>query len=318
MDAMQTPKRFAITGVAGYIAPRHLKAIKDTGNVLVAACDPHDSVGIIDRYFFEASYFREFERLDRHAEKLRRKGEPIDYVSVCSPNYLHDAHIRFGLRIGAHALCEKPLVLNPWNIDPLLELAEEHKRRIYTVLQLRVHPVIKALHESVVAERPGRRRDIELTYVTSRGRWYLASWKGNAEQSGGLTTNIGIHFFDMLIWIFGAVEKNEVHVSQPTRAAGVLELAGARVKWFLSIDPADLPQSAAAAGKTTFRSISVDGQELEFSEGFTDLHTEVYREMLAGRGFTAEDARASIEAAHTIRTATPLGVRPESHPMLKQ
>jgi UDP-N-acetyl-2-amino-2-deoxyglucuronate dehydrogenase len=313
-----SPKCFALTGVAGYIAPRHLKAIKDTGNTLVAACDPHDSVGIIDRWFPNASYFREFERLDRHAEKLRRSGQPIDYVSVCSPNYLHDAHIRFALRIGAHALCEKPLVLNPWNIDPLLELAEEYKRTIYTVLQLREHPVIKALQASVSAERPSRKRDIVLTYVTSRGRWYLVSWKGNLEQSGGLATNIGIHFFYMLIWIFGAVEKSELHVADPTRAAGVLELAGARVRWFLSIDPADVPRHATAAGKTTYRSITVDGQELEFSEGFTDLHTDVYREVLAGRGYTAHDARAAVEVAHAIRVAVPSGVRPDSHPMLRK
>lgn len=315
------PKNFAITGVAGYIAPRHIKAIKDTGNVLTAALDTNDSVGVMDKFFFEASFFKEFERFERHAEKMRRnKATAIDYVSICTPNYLHDAHIRFSLRIGAHAICEKPLVLNPWNVDALEEYAAEHGRRIYNVLQLRLHPAIIALRNEISksaegGKAPGK-REIELAYVTSRGRWYLSSWKGNIEQSGGLGSNIGIHFFDMLIWIFGDVEFSEVHHSEPHRLAGYLELKRARVKWYLSIDPADVPEELRAKGTNTFRSLTMDGKEVEFSDGFTDLHTVVYRDILEGGGFGPADARPSIQLAHNIRNAKPTGSSGHSHPFL--
>jgi UDP-N-acetyl-2-amino-2-deoxyglucuronate dehydrogenase len=313
-------KNFAITGVGGYIAPRHLKAIKDTGNVLAAAMDPSDSVGILDKFFFDASFFKEFERFDRHIEKLRRgaKEKAVDYISICSPNYLHDAHIRFALRVGADAICEKPLVLNPWNIDALEELSAEQKKKVYTILQLRVHPVIAALKKQIESENAKKKYDIELTYITSRGKWYLASWKGNIEQSGGLATNIGIHFFDMLIWIFGEIQGHEVHLSEPTKTAGYIELAKARVKWYLSIDSQDLPPETKQKNQTTFRSISIDGKELEFSEGFTDLHTVVYQEILNGKGFGPEDTRASIQLAHDIRHAKPTGVCLHSHPFCRK
>lgn len=313
-------KNFAVIGVAGYIAPRHLKAIKDTGNNLVAAVDPNDSVGIIDKFFFETRFFREFERFDRHIEKIRRKSESekVHYVSICSPNYLHDAHIRFALRIGADAICEKPLVINPWNIDPLLELSNESGKKIYTVLQLRVHPSLIALHEKLQSENRTAKHEVVLTYITSRGNWYLNSWKGNLEQSGGLATNIGIHFFDMLIWLFGKVEGVEVHYSNPTRIAGYLELERATVKWFLSINRNDLPYISAPGTQTTFRSITVDGQEIEFSGGFTDLHTTVYNDILDGKGFSAEDARPSIILAHTIRNALPIGINSRSHELLSR
>jgi len=302
-------KNFAITGVAGYIAPRHLTAIKETGNRRVAAVDPHDSVGILDRYFFDVAYFREFERFDRHVEKLRRRSEEerVHYVSICSPNYLHDAHIRFALRVGADAICEKPLVLNPWNCDALAELEAETGRRVYTVLQLRLHPTIQALHTQY-AQPSSEKHDVELTYITSRGQWYLYSWKGDVARSGGLATNIGIHFFDMLIWIFGPVETSRVFLAEPTRTCGYLELARARVYWFLSIDPRDLPTTGLKPGQTTYRSIRIDGQEVEFSEGFTDLHTRVYEEVLAGRGFGIADAKPSIELTYQIRHAVPEGI----------
>lgn len=309
------PKRFALIGAAGYIAPRHLQAIKDTGNVLVAACDPHDSVGILDRYFYGARFFQEFERFDRHAEKLRRMGEGIDYVSICSPNYLHDAHVRFSLRIGAHAICEKPLVTNTWNIDPLIEIAAEHGKKIYPVLQLREHPTIVALRERILSS-PKQMHDVDLTYLTSRGPWYLSSWKGRVEQSGGLGTNIGIHFFDMLWWIFGDVVKNEVHLNTPASVAGYLQLERARVRWFLSIDRDNLPESAKRAGQTTYRHIEVDGAEVEFSSGFTDLHTVCYQRVLEDKSWGPEDARPAVELARQIRDAEPVGVGPDSHPLL--
>lgn len=314
------PKNFAITGVAGYIADRHLQAIRETGNRLVAALDPSDSVGILDRYFTDVAFFKEFERFDRHAEKLRRRkdGSQIDYLSICSPNFLHDAHMRFAMRIGADAICEKPLVLNPWNCDALQELSEETGQKIYTVLQLRKHPSIVALRDRMQPSEPGKKHDIELTYVTSRGRWYLVSWKGNLEQSGGLATNIGIHFFDMLMWIFGPVVGSEVHYASPTKTAGYLELERARIKWFLSIDRSDLPEAVAEKGQPTYRSISVDGQELEFSGGFTDLHTAVYKDILKGTGYGIADARPSIDLVHRIRHATPTGLTPHSHPFLKK
>jgi UDP-N-acetyl-2-amino-2-deoxyglucuronate dehydrogenase len=314
-------KNFAITGVAGYIAPRHLKAIKETGNRLVAAVDPHDSAGILDSYFEEVHFFTEFERFDRHVEKLRRLGEEnkrVHYVSICSPNYLHDAHARFALRVGADAICEKPVVLNPWNIKPLQELEEENGKRIYTVLQLRVHPSLIALKGKFENKPPTTKKNIELTYVTSRGPWYLASWKGQLDRSGGLATNIGIHFFDLLIWLFGSVEHSEVHIATPTKTGGYLELAGARVKWFLSIDKEDLPGECKKSNKRTYRLILLDGEEIEFSEGFTDLHTIVYKEIQVGRGFGLDDALPSIVLAHDIRNAKALGINENSHPFLKK
>ncbi len=297
---------FALTGVAGYVAPRHLRAIRETGNRLVAATDPHDSVGVLDSYFPEAAFFKEFERFDRHLEKLRRGSEEhrVHYVSICSPNHLHDAHVRLALRIGADAICEKPLVINPWNLDLLQELERETGRRVYTVLQLRLHPSLKALREEVIASSE-RRHAVCLTYITARGPWYRYSWKGNEAQSGGLATNIGIHFFDLLVWLFGHARRVEVHRREPDRMAGFLELERAEVSWFLSIVGADLPFPIEPGVRSTFRSITVDGREVEFTEGFTDLHTRVYEETLAGRGFGIEDARPSIELVYQIRT-TPL------------
>ncbi len=297
-------KNFALTGVAGYIAPRHLQAIKDTGNNLVAAVDPNDSVGILDKYFPNTSFFTEFERFDRHLEKLRRISdeEKIHYLTVCSPNHLHDAHIRLALRIGADAICEKPLVLNPWNLDQLEELENEYQKKIYTILQLRVHPSLLELKKQIENSKKDK-YEVDLSYITSRGLWYHFSWKGIKEKSGGIGTNIGIHFFDLLIWLFGNVKNYQVHLSNNYKMAGFLELERANVKWFLSIDKNDLPQNEIETGKPTFRSIKVDGEEIKFSEGFTDLHTKVYKEILAGKGFGISDARASIELAHKIRNA---------------
>lgn len=298
-------KNFALTGAAGYIAPRHLKAIKDTGNTLVAAVDPHDSVGILDSFFPETSFFSEFERFDRHLEKLRREPEEnhINYLTICSPNNLHDAHIRLALRIGADAICEKPLVLNPWNLDALEELEEEYGKKVYTILQLRVHPSLLALKKKLESSSNGKRHNVSLTYITSRGLWYDHSWKSVIEKSGGIATNIGVHFFDMLMWLFGDVQKSEVHLSEPKRMSGALELQNADVAWFLSTDRTNLPKEAVDAGKPTFRSILVDGEEIQFSDGFTDLHTKVYEETLAGNGFTIADARPSIKLVHDIRNA---------------
>jgi UDP-N-acetyl-2-amino-2-deoxyglucuronate dehydrogenase len=310
-------KRFALLGAGGYIAPRHLQAIKDTGNILVAACDPNDSVGILDRYFFDVQFFKEFERFDRHAEKLKRKGTPIEYVSICSPNFLHDAHMRFALRIGAEAICEKPLVLNPWNLDALEELEQESGKRINTILQLRVHPALIELRQKLQQEKAEKKHNVILTYITSRGDWYLVSWKGQIDRSGGLATNIGIHFFDLLMWLFGPVINSEVHVSNQRKTSGVLELERANIQWFLSIDKKDLPLHAAENGKTTFRSITIDEKEVEFSEGFTNLHTKVYEETLAGKGFGIEDVRPSITLAHEIRVASPTGISGGSHPFVK-
>jgi len=310
---------FAITGVAGFVAPRHLRAIREVGGELVAALDPHDSVGILDQYFPSARFFVEFERFDRHLEKLRRQsgGTKVDYLSICSPNYLHDAHIRMALRVDADAICEKPVVLNPWNLDALQELERETGRVVYNVLQLRVHPVIQALHANYAARGAGPRHKVRLTYVTSRGHWYTTSWKGNVERSGGLATNIGIHFFDALQWIFGRVSRSEVHHASPTTMAGFLELDRADVDWFLSIDPRFLPASNGEAAGRTFRSLSVDGDEIEFSEGFTDLHTLVYRHALQGSAPRLEDARPSVEMAHDIRTAPVRGTQDYSHPLLQ-
>ena len=293
-------KNFALIGAGGYIAPRHMKAVKDTGNNLIAALDKHDSVGILDSYFPDAEFFVEFERFDRHLEKLKRSGTHTDYVTVCSPNYLHDAHIRFGLRIGADVICEKPLVLNPWNIDGLIEIEKETGKKISTILQLRLHPAIIALKEKV-QKNPGKKYDIDLRYITSRGHWYHISWKGDSQKSGGIATNIGIHFFDMLIWIFGDVKTNEVIQHSPETASGKLELERANVNWFLSIDANSLPADVKQAGKRTFRSLTIDDEAFEFSEGFTELHTRSYDEILKGNGFPVEEARKSIELVHAIR-----------------
>jgi len=294
-------KNFALIGAGGYIAPRHMKAMKDTGNNLIAALDKHDSVGILDSYFPEAEFFVEFERFDRHIEKLKRLGTHTDYVTVCSPNYLHDAHIRFGLRIGANVICEKPLVLNPWNIDGLVEIEKETGKKISTILQLRLHPAIIALREKIQKNSSGKKYDIDLRYITSRGHWYHISWKGDSQKSGGIATNIGIHFFDMLIWIFGDVKTNEVHQHSPDTASGKLELERANVNWFLSIDAHTLPPEVKQAGKRTFRSLTIDNEAFEFSEGFTELHTRSYEEILKGNGFPVEEARKSIELVHSIR-----------------
>lgn len=310
-----SPRNFAITGVAGYIAPRHLKAIHDTGNRLLAATDPHDAVGILDRFAFEVRFFTEFERFDRHLEKLRRGPEEsrIHYLAICSPNYLHDAHIRLALRVGADAICEKPLVINPWNLDALQELEGETGSRVYTILQLRVHPQLMALRERMQAE-PGRRRQVRLTYITARGGWYHVSWKGRADRSGGIVTNIGIHFFDLLTWLFGPVQRSVVHQREEQRAGGILELERADVQWYLSTNSADLPFAPQPGTKTTFRSITVDGEEVEFSEGFTDLHTRVYEETLAGRGFGIAEARPSVELTSQIRQAEVQRPSADAHP----
>jgi len=294
---------FALTGAAGYIAPRHLQAIRDTGNSLLSAVDPHDSVGILDQYFPNASFFTEIERFDRHIEKLRRGPEEgrIHFISICSPNHLHDAHIRLTLRVGASAICEKPLVMNPWNLDALQELENESDGTVNTVLQLRVHPSIIELKESLSTKASTRHR-VNLQYITSRGKWYRYSWKGHEPKSGGVATNIGIHFFDLLIWLFGPVQNTEVHVSSADRIGGILELQNADVNWFLSILEEDLPELVRDKQRT-YRSISIDGNELEFSGGFSDLHTRVYEETLAGRGFCIEDARPSIELVYALRHA---------------
>jgi UDP-N-acetyl-2-amino-2-deoxyglucuronate dehydrogenase len=294
-------KNFVLIGAAGYVAPRHMQAIKETGNHLLAAFDPFDSVGIIDNYFPEADFFTEFERFDRHLDKLRRKGTPIDYVSICSPNYLHDAHIRFGLRIGANVICEKPLVLNPWNAEALEELEQEYPGSIYNVLQLRLHPSVIALKEKVNSDPTDKVYDIDLQYITSRGKWYQYSWKGDIEKSGGIATNIGIHFFDMLIWIFGAVKENQVHEHSKRKASGFLKLERATVNWTLSVDHQDVPDHIKEKGVRTFRSLTIEGEDFEFSGGFTDLHTLSYQDILTGGGFKIQDTKDAITLAHDIR-----------------
>jgi len=295
----------AITGVAGYIAPRHLKAIRDTGNRLVAAVDPHDSVGLLDQYSFDVRFFTEIERFDRHLEKLRRGPEEnrVHFVSVCSPNYLHDAHCRLALRVGANAICEKPLVVNPWNLDALKELEEETGKRIYTILQLRVHPKILELKKKLEQESHNTEHEVSMTYVTSRGRWYDTSWKGNEEKSGGVAVNIGVHLFDLLLWLFGGAGESRIYHSDPRKMSGFLELEHARVKWFLSTDIDDLPFDCMPGVRSTYRSITIDGQEVEFTEGFSDLHTVVYQEILAGRGAGITEARPSIDLVYRIRKA---------------
>jgi UDP-N-acetyl-2-amino-2-deoxyglucuronate dehydrogenase len=313
-------KKFALIGAAGFIAPRHMAAIQATGHRLVAALDPSDSVGVIDSYFPDSAFFVEFERFDRHVDKLRREGggEKVDYVSICSPNYLHDAHIRFALRSDADAICEKPLVLNPWNIDGLAEMEANSGHRVNTILQLRLHPAIIALRDRVAAEPAGgRKHEVDLTYVTSRGQWYLYSWKGDEKKSGGIATNIGVHFFDMLNFVFGELQDSSVHLHESTRAAGSLEYARARVRWFLSVEIEDVPEAQRSTGQRTYRSITVDGEEIEFSGGFADLHTTSYEDILAGRGFGLEDSRCAIETVAAIRDAVP---RPstDAHPLARR
>jgi UDP-N-acetyl-2-amino-2-deoxyglucuronate dehydrogenase len=318
-DIVSRKLNFAIIGVGGYIAPRHLKAIKATGGRLVAALDKSESVGVLDSYFPEAEFFTEFERFDRHLEKLRRLGEEarVHYVSVCSPNYLHDAHIRFALRLHADPICEKPLVINPWNLDALQEVEKEFNQKVHCVLQLRLHPGIIALKERIAGTQSSKRHQVRLTYITSRGKWYFVSWKGSPEKSGGIATNIGIHFFDMLMWIFGTSLYQEVHYSDPYRMSGFLALERADVTWFLSVDPNDLPEDMAFQKKSTYRSITVDGSELEFSDGFSDLHSLVYKEVIAGRGFGIDDARYSIRLVSELRTAQPQRIGgPHTHPFL--
>ncbi|MEZ5776237.1 MAG: Gfo/Idh/MocA family oxidoreductase [Hyphomicrobiaceae bacterium] len=316
MSQAEGKPNFAVIGVAGFVAPRHLRAIRDVGGTLKAAMDPSDSVGVMDSYFPDARFFVEFERFDRHIDTLRRRGEPIDYVSICSPNYLHDAHVRFALRAGADAICEKPLVLNPWNIDGLQEIERSTGKRVNTILQLRLHPSIIALRDMVKASDPKKIFDIDLTYITSRGGWYYVSWKGDEAKSGGIATNIGVHFYDMLAFVFGPVKTNVVNHRAVDCAAGYLEYERARVRWFLSINRRDLPANRKP-GQTTFRSITMDGQEIEFSEGFTDLHTISYKEIVAGRGFSLEEARQAVEVVSQIRAAPVEPTRGEPHPFLK-
>ena len=310
-------KRFALIGAAGYIAPRHMVAIRETGNNLVAALDPNDSVGIIDSHFPDADFFTEFERFDRHIDKLRRSDMGVDYVAITSPNYLHDSHMRFALRSGADAICEKPLVLNPWNIDGLKEIEADTGRKINTILQLRLHPAIIALREQVQSSDPSAKYDVDLTYITSRGHWYLQSWKGNTDKSGGIATNIGVHFYDMLHFVFGALQESVVHLATPTKAAGYLEYERARVRWFLSIDVNDVPEAERAKGKRTFRAITANKENIEFSDGFTDLHTRSYEEILAGHGFGIEENRVAIETVAGIRQSAVINSG-EIHPFVRR
>lgn len=294
-------KNFVLIGAAGYIAPQHLAAIRQTGNRLLAAMDPHDSVGVLDQYFPEADFFTEFERFDRHCEKLRRSGTPVDYVVVCSPNYLHDAHIRFGLRLKADVICEKPVVLNPWNVEALQDMEKETGKKVYTILQLRFHPAITALKEKLAKESPGKKYSVQLTYITPRGHWYRHSWKGDLDKSGGIATNIGLHFFDLLTWLFGDVQSVRVSEHSATKASGHLVLERAEADWTLGIDPALLPASSRAEGKTAYRSLVIDGEETEFSNGFTGLHTAAYRDILEGRGCGLSEAKKTIRLVHDIR-----------------
>jgi UDP-N-acetyl-2-amino-2-deoxyglucuronate dehydrogenase len=300
---------FAVIGAGGYVAPRHLKAIQDTGNRLVAAADPNDSVGILDRYSHDVRYFREIERFDRHLDKARRGPEAsrVHWVAICSPNYLHDAHIRLAFRNGANAICEKPIVINPWNLDALQQLEQETGHRVFTVLQLRVHPQLMALRERLQARTPPRRARVSLVYVTSRGPWYQVSWKGDAEKSGGIGTNIGIHLFDLLIWLFGKPVRSSLSLNEPERMRGELELADADVDWFLSTSRDDLPPHARERCASTSRLIAIDGEPVEFSEGFSDLHTELYRKTLEGDGFGIDVARPSIELVTQIRSLAASG-----------
>ena len=309
-------KNFALIGAAGYIAPRHLKAIKDTNNNLIAALDKFDSVGIMDSYFPKADFFVEFERFDRHLEKLKRKQIHLDYVSICTPNYLHDSHIRMALRRGADAICEKPLVLNPWNVDALLDIEKESGQKINTILQLRLHQSIIDLKNKVALDNKQGKYDVDLTYITSRGSWYDISWKGDASKSGGIATNIGVHFYDMLSWVFGEVQENKVHLREKNKAAGYLEFKNARVRWYLSIDEHDLPKQVQLDNKRTYRSITIDKQEIEFSGGFTELHTQSYQKILKGEGYGLLEAHQSIDIVHDIRNSSLTNIG-EKHPFLK-
>lgn len=310
-------KNFALIGAAGYVAPRHMKAIRDTQNQLMAAFDLSDSVGMIDSYFPKAAFFVEYERFDRHIEKLKRRGVSLDYLTVCSPNYLHDAHIRFGLRAGADVICEKPVVLNPWNIDALQEIEKETGKTVNNILQLRLHPSVIELKKKVDAAPPDKIFDIDLSYLTSRGNWYYTSWKGGVEKSGGIATNIGVHFFDMLQWIFGEVKENIVHLHTHDRAAGYLELTRARVRWFLSINADTLPEQVVANGGRTYRSLLIEGEEFEFSGGFNELHTKSYTAILRGEGFSLDAVKPSIDIVYTIRHQTPIGLKGDYHPLAK-
>ncbi len=325
MTEITNPLNFALIGAAGYIAPRHMKAIRDTGNRLLCALDPYDGVGILDSYFPEADFFIEPERFDRHLDKLRRIVVPnkvvsdkkVDFVSICSPNYMHDSHIRLALRNDAHAICEKPIVLNPWNLDALNEIEKETGKKVYTILQLRLHPAIIALREQIQQGPWDKMYDLDLTYITSRGNWYYRAWKGDMSKSGGIATNIGVHFFDMLTWVFGDMKENIVHVMNNNKAAGLLKLEHANIRWFLSIDYNDVPEVVRKAGKRTYRSLRMGEQEIEFSDGFADLHTEVYREIIAGRGFGLRDAKQSINIVCYIRHNQPVGLKGDYHPILK-
>lgn len=310
-------KNFALIGAAGYIAPRHLKAIKDTNNKLIAALDPYDGVGIMDSYFPNADFFTEFERFDRHIDKIKRKGTNLDYVSICSPNYLHDAHIRFGLRNNANVISEKPIVLNPWNVEALKQLEKETGKNIYNILQLRLHPSVIELKKKIDNGDPNKIYDIDLSYLTSRGNWYYTSWKGDISKSGGIATNIGVHFFDMLTWIFGDLKENIVHLHEHDRAAGYLVLEKARIRWFLSINYDTIPAHIREKGLRTYRSISIEGEEFEFSGGFSELHTRSYEEILKGNGFRIAEAEKAITAVHDIRHQTPIGLKGEYHPLAK-
>jgi UDP-N-acetyl-2-amino-2-deoxyglucuronate dehydrogenase len=307
-------KNFALIGVAGYIAERHLRAIKETRNNLLASLDKFDCVGKIDSYFPDSDFFTEFERFDRHIDKVKREGTKLDYVSICTPNYLHDSHIRFALRHGADAICEKPVVLNPWNIDALQEIEKETGKKVNNILQLRLHPSIIELKNKIENGPKDKIYNVDLSYITSRGRWYHISWKGDVQKSGGVATNIGVHFYDMLTWIFGDVEENIVHVSNSSKAAGFLKLKRANVRWFLSVDYNDIPVNIKTNGQRTYRSITVNGEEIEFSEGFTDLHNLSYQEILKGNGFGLDETKKSIETVYQIRNATPVGVKGDYHP----
>ncbi len=311
-------KNFGLVGVAGFVAARHLNAIKETNNSLLAALDKFDSVGIMDSYFPKADFFVEFERFDRHLETLKyEQNLELDYISVCTPNYLHDAHVRFALRRGADAICEKPLVLNPWNIDKLVHIEKESGKRIWNILQSRLHPSLISLREKVRNNPKNTKYDVDLTYITSRGSWYFSSWKGDISKSGGVATNIGVHFFDILTWIFGEVRQNTVHLHEVNKAAGLLELENARIRWFLSLDYDDLPDKIKLKGQRTYRSIIIEDEELEFSGGFTDLHTKSYEQILCGKGFGIEDTRQAIEIVHDIREKKTVAPTGEYHPMVK-
>ncbi len=309
-------KNFALIGAAGYIAPRHMSAIRNTNNTIIAALDRNDSVGVLDSYFPDAKFFTEFERFDRFIDKFYRSGQSLDFVSICSPNYLHDSHIRFALRSGANAICEKPLVLNPWNLESLKKLEVETGRKIYTILQLRLHPTITKLRKKILSKVTNSKYDVDLTYIAARGNWYQQSWKGDEKKSGGIASNIGVHFFDMLAFIFGEIEESFVHLKTDSYASGYLEFKLARVRWFLSIDYQNIPHKARLAGKRTFRTITINGNELEFSDGFTDLHTQSYKHILSGSGFGVEDNFAAVNLVSEIRRSQ-VCKKGDQHPLTK-